>query len=146
MVQLLNLELADTMGNLLNRCSSKGVNPHQTIPSPPPGHEEECPLLEDLGTQLASLRGRVGSCYEEFHFYQGCVLIMAALRTTNQAVQAHQPWRLRAAGDEAKLRWLLAHCFDSLRISGILLQPVVPRLAARLLGKLGVGAGHAFRH
>ena len=49
-------------------------------------------LLEDLGTQLASLRERVGSCYEEFHFYQGCVLVMAALRTTNQAVQAHQPW------------------------------------------------------
>ena len=141
MVQLLNLELADTMGNLLNRCSSKGVNPHQIIPSPPPSHEEECPLLEDLGTQLASLRERVGSCYEEFHFYQGCVLVMAALRTTNQAVQAHQPWRLRAAGDEAKLRWLLAHCFDSLRICGILLQPVVPRLAASLLDKLGVGAG-----
>merc|ERR1719297_481274 len=47
MVQLLNLELADTMGNLLNRCSSKGVNPHQIIPSPPPSHEK-CPLLEDL--------------------------------------------------------------------------------------------------
>ena len=32
MIQILNLELADTLGNLLNRCSSSKVNKDQVIP------------------------------------------------------------------------------------------------------------------
>ena len=76
------------------------------------------------------------------NFYQGCVQVMTVLRMTNQLVQEQQPWTLN--NDQEKLDWVLATCFESLRVSGILLQPIVPTLSSALLDKLGVR--HDQRH
>ena len=63
---------------------------------------------------------------------------MDLLRLTNQFVQTEQPWTLKQETDRDRLRWVLAASFESLRISGILLQPVVPSLATSLLDKLNI--------
>lgn len=139
LVQLLNLELADTLGNLLNRSTSKGVNKKQFIPQYPPKLLFESPTYTDLVKQLIDLSLRVGDLYDSFHFYQGIVQVMAALRLTNQLVQEQEPWRLKGEDDAEKLEWVLSITFETLRISGILLQPVVPHLAGTLLDKLMVG-------
>ena len=34
-VSSLNVDLADTLGNLLQRCTAASINPSQTVPSPP---------------------------------------------------------------------------------------------------------------
>ena len=138
MIQLLNLELADTLGNLLNRCASKGVNKEQIIPKYPSSFESSSLLHQDLTSQLNNLRSEVEDCFDQFHFYQGCVHIMTVLRLTNQFVQEQQPWTLKSEADQEKLQSVLSTCFETLRICGILLQPVVPRLSSKLLDKLGV--------
>ena len=48
LVQILNLELADTLGNLLNRSTSKGVNKNQCIPPFPPKNVSESSTYTDL--------------------------------------------------------------------------------------------------
>ena len=63
---------------------------------------------------------------------------MTVLRLTNQFVQEQQPWTLKSEADQEKLQWVLSTCFETLRICGILLQPVVPRLSSKLLDKLGI--------
>ena len=138
MVQLLNLELADTLGNLLNRCSSKGVNREEVIPRYPAAYQEESRLHNELESLQEEISSRVGDSYKAFNFYQGIVLVMDLLRLTNQFVQTVQPWTLKQESDRERLHWVLAASFESLRISGILLQPVVPGLAARLLDKLNI--------
>ena len=138
LVQLLNLELADTLGNLLNRCSSKGVNRDGIIPKYPADYQEESPLHDELVSLQREISLRVGESYEAFNFYRGIVLVMDLLRLTNQFVQTVQPWTLKQETDQPRLHWVLAACFESLRISGILLQPVVPDMAARLLDKLSI--------
>ena len=140
MVQLLNLELADTLGNLLNRCSSKGVNREQKIPNYPSEYIEESPLHEELVSSLEEISHKVGECYSQFNFYQGIVLVMDMLRLTNQFVQSVQPWTLKQETDRERREWVLAGTFECLRVSGILLQPVVPGLASRLLDKLNIHA------
>ena len=142
MIQLLNLELANTMGNLLNRCSSKGVNKSQIIPKYPSTYSEQSELSVELEQRLRDLSVGVGAAYDEMNFYQGCVQVMTVLRLTNQLVQEQQPWTLN--NDQEKLHWVLATCFESLRVSGILLQPIVPTLSSALLDKLGVR--HDQRH
>ena len=138
MVQLLNLELADTLGNLLNRCSSKGVNREQKIPIYPSDYHEESPLHDELVSLQADISDKVSDCYKNFNFYQGIVLVMDLLRLTNQFVQSVQPWTLKQETDRQRLEWVLSASFESLRVSGILLQPVVPGLACRLLDKLNI--------
>ena len=138
MVQLLNLELADTLGNLLNRCCSKGVNKQDSIPKYPSEYRGESQLAQDLEYQMNNAKDLVGDSYDQFNFYQGCVHIMSMLRLANQFVQEQQPWTLKAEAERDKLHWVLSLTFECLRISGILLQPIVPDLASRLLDKLSV--------
>ena len=90
---------------------------------------------------MNNAKGLVGDSYDQFNFYQGCVHIMAMLRLANQFVQEQQPWTLKAESDCDKLHWVLSLTFECLRISGILLQPIVPDLSSRLLDKLSVEAG-----
>ena len=141
MAQLLNLELADTLGNLLNRCSAKGVNKLNTIPKYPSEYRGNSQLAQELENQMKNAKDMVGESYDQFNFYQGCVHIMSMLRLANQFVQEQQPWTLKHELERDKLHWVLSLTFECLRISGILLQPVVPDLASRLLDKLNVEAG-----
>lgn len=52
-----------------------------------------------------------------------------------------EPWKIaKLEGDEAQqlLNWVVYSCGEALRISAILLQPIMPAKTARLLDELGV--------
>lgn len=60
MRRYLNAELADTLGNLLNRCTSKAINPSQVWPA---GHSFRQSDLSTHGANLLqSLEELIGSC------------------------------------------------------------------------------------
>ena len=60
-----------------------------------------------------------------------------SLPVAAQFVQLKQPWVLRRHPDKQhELHSCLAVAMETLRVAGILLQPVVPSLAGRLLGGL----------
>ena len=53
-----------------------------------------------------------------------------------QFVQVQQPWVLRRQPEsQDQLHACLAVAMEVLRVAGVLLQPVVPALAGRLLGE-----------
>jgi len=139
MVHYLNLELADTLGNLLNRATSKGVNKNQTFPC----WEMEFIELSATGigfklmAKLSSLAEDVEVNYEAFNFYQGIISTMDVLRLTNQFVQEEEPWKLKNS-DLERLNFVLHLTFESLRVCGIILQPIVPNISKMLLDKLGI--------
>ena len=138
MIHYLNLELADTLGNLLNRTCSTGVNPAQVIPPWKPLFQSYATeLSSNLMEHLEKLPELVEQSYENFYFYQGIVHVMDALRITNQFVQEEKPWDLKKTNQE-RLEFVLALSLESLRISGILLKPIVPTLAETLLTKLNI--------
>merc|ERR1719402_1892515 len=139
MIHYLNLELADTLGNLLNRAISKSLNNKQIFP----GWEQDfSPLFSsEIGLQLKekleTLACDVEIQYEGFNFYQGISSIMDVLRLTNVFVQEEKPWELKKT-DLERLRFVLHVTFESLRVCGIILQPVVPNISKMLLDKLGI--------
>lgn len=64
---------------------------------------------------------------------------MSCLRKANTFVQRHEPWKLVKDEQESKyLETVLHITMEALRLSGILLQPVTPSLADRLLQRLGI--------
>jgi len=138
MVHNLNLELADTLGNLLNRTCSTGVNPTQQVPAW--SHQYQLFHTEtskSLIQHLENLSSLVDNCYDNFNFYQGIVHVMDTLRITNQFVQEEKPWELKKT-DTERLQFVLCLALEALRISGILLQPIIPNLANVLLTKLNI--------
>ena len=64
---------------------------------------------------------------------------MSQLRQTNTFVQSHRPWELKNKPEQEEwLTCILSVVMETLRISGILLQPVVPNVADKLLTKLSL--------
>ena len=81
--------------------------------------------------------------YRDVHFYRGLDAIMSQLRQTNGFVTIHKTWELcKVPAEKHWLENILAVIMETLRVSGILLQPIVPELAGRLLTRLNVPVSH----
>lgn len=150
LVKLLNSELADTLGGLLNRCTAPTLNPSQVYPrfcsaSFPRGSAEEpagraTPEDYKMVDSVSELPSAVQEHFESLHIYKALEAISACVRQTNGFVQRHAPWKLdcRDAGDKQWYDTILHVSMECLRVYGTLLQPVVPGLADKLLSRLGV--------
>ncbi|XP_069027996.1 methionine--tRNA ligase, mitochondrial [Embiotoca jacksoni] len=148
-VKLLNAEIADSLGGLLNRCTAPALNPAQVYPSfcprSFPSEQGGRAVAEDyrMLDAVTSLLSAVEKHYESAHVYKALEAISACVRQTNGFVQRHAPWKLDRR-DSRDQRWLdtIVHVsLECLRIYGTLLQPVVPEISNKLLSRLGVREG-----
>ena len=68
---------------------------------------------------------------------------MSQLHQTNAFLQYHKPWELRKnSAEQPWLNTILALSFNTLRVCGILLSPVTPEIASKLLDRLNVHQSH----
>ena len=70
---------------------------------------------------------------------------MSQLRDTNAFIQHHKPWELKQ--DVTSRPWLdtiLYVTMETLRVTGILLQPIVPNLSRNLLQRISVKSHEKF--
>ncbi|XP_071614334.1 methionine--tRNA ligase, mitochondrial [Heliangelus exortis] len=152
-VKVVNSELADALGGLLNRSTAPSINPSNTFP---PFSQSCFPKVSDyretggrgrasaedyeLLVSVASLPLRVATYFEGFQIYKALECIALCVRQTNSFFQRHQPWKLNRQDPSEKL-WLdtiLHVTLECLRVYGTLLQPVVPHTADKLLSRLAV--------
>ncbi|XP_022069708.1 methionine--tRNA ligase, mitochondrial [Acanthochromis polyacanthus] len=145
-IKVLNAELTDSLGGLLNRCTAPALNPAQIYPSfCPQSFPKERggrAVVEDyhMLDAVKGLPAVVEMHYESLNVYKALEAISACVRQTNGFVQRHTPWKLDTR-DSKDQRWLdtIVHVsLECLRIYGTLLQPIVPEISDRLLSRLGV--------
>ena len=67
----LNSELANTLGNLLNRITSTSINLDQSFYHPHYSETEQCTEAKDVQVFLHDLPQKVEIHYENFDFYLG---------------------------------------------------------------------------
>lgn len=152
-VKLLNSELADALGGLLNRCTASRVNPSGTYPAFCPACFPSEPGLQGpsvraqaedyaLVSAVAALPAQVAEHYDNFQIYKALEAVSSCVRQTNGFVQRHAPWKLSRESpvDAPWLGTVLHVALECLRVFGTLLQPVTPDLADKLLSRLGVSA------
>ncbi|XP_031847383.1 methionyl-tRNA synthetase, mitochondrial isoform X2 [Nomia melanderi] len=132
---VLNAELANTFGNLLNRCLSRGVNPQRIISNKVNYKSfltsdeaiENIKLLEELSDETKRF-------YEEGQYRNVVDSVMNMLRATNAMFSHHQPWTLRRS--PSKIMEFEAVSFltiESMRVASLILHPIIPRLTNKLL-------------
>jgi methionyl-tRNA synthetase len=137
-----NAELANTMGNLLARCTSPKVMLN-------PGHVPPFTrsLLRSSDLQLVhmvdALAVDVSEEFAELRFREGIDLIMQCLWRVNQHITEVEPWKMKkeAASDPMvgeRLNSIIFIALEALRISGTLLQPIIPGLTSDLLDCLNM--------
>lgn len=137
--RIINAELVNTLGNLLSRICGKRVNGDQVIPAldiEPLKQYDGCLKLIEKLHHLSDL---CETHYDTCNFYMAVDEILATLHATNGILQETTFWTLAKDPTDARtLNAILALAFESLRICSILLQPIIPNMAERILTTLNV--------
>ena len=133
-IERYNSELANTLGNLVNRTiamSNKYFGGEILAPKAP----EE--VDEDLkNTVLGSVK-TVDKCMDDFHVADALEAIFSAARRSNKYIDETEPWVL--AKDPAKadrLATVLYNLTESIVIGASLLEPYMPGTAEKIAAQL----------
>jgi methionyl-tRNA synthetase len=131
-IQTVNADLANDLGNLLNR-TLKLVHKYcdGRVPSVPVPQDNPLALLgENLGTQ-------VGQAYGELALHRACLLPLTLAQRANQWIDEQAPWQLAKTGDQDALKRVLYSLLEAVRLAAYLLSPVIPQTSTRIYQQLG---------
>lgn len=145
--RIINAELVNTLGNLLSRVCAPSVNKRHVVPLCNLKELKELDHSLQLIKKLKKLPPIYAEHFDAFNFYMAIDEIVATLHLTNNFVQETQPWVLcKDPAMTEKLDATLALTFESLRIIAILLQPIVPSIALKILDKINVDPNNRTWH
>lgn len=129
----MNSDLANNLGNLAQRSLSMvAKNCEAKVPEPAGFTAADKALLDQAGALLE--QSRVAYQLQDFH--RSLEQIWTVLGDTNAYFAEQQPWVLRKT-DVERMNTVLYVTLEVLRIVSILVQPVMPTSASRLLDALG---------
>jgi methionyl-tRNA synthetase len=130
-----NSDLADKLGNLLNRIVSMteryqgGAFTSKGAPLP-----QDATLRETVG----GLPARIGPLMDRNEFHSALAEIWKAVAATNGHIEATAPWKLAKAGKGEEVAGVLYQSAEALRVLAVLLSPFIPSTARRILAQLGI--------
>ncbi len=129
-----NTDLANNLGNLVNRTISMSHKYFSGIVTNPKVEEE---IDKDLITSVTALKAIVDKRMNELKVNEAIEEIMEVLKKCNKYIDDTTPWTL--AKDETKterLQTVLYNLLESIRICTILLTPFVPSTTSKILKQL----------
>jgi methionyl-tRNA synthetase len=133
----INTDLANELGNLAQRSLSMvAKNLDGIVPTPGEFTAEDSGLLAIAGGLLDKVRAEFDS--QAMHWALEAIWLM--LGAANRYFSAQQPWVLRKSesdADHVRFATVLYTTCEAVRIAALLIQPVMPESAGKLLDLLG---------
>lgn len=137
MVEVINADLANNIGNLAQR----------TLSMIQKNCEGKVPGKELLGTEdknlLASVRNHILSMdnhFEKCRYHTSLEMIMKDSAKANDYIDKQAPWKLKKENPE-RMNAVLYTLAEAIRCISILLQPFCPTAAGKLLDQLAIPKG-----
>lgn len=128
-----NNDLADGLGNLVQRCTSLAIKTSAgRVPAPGP----ETPESAGLRALAEALPARVDAAVEAFLFDEAVGAIVELIDAANRSLEITAPWRL-AGTDPAGAAAALYAPLEASRIAAGELAPFVPDVAGTIAARLG---------
>ncbi|KAH9633282.1 hypothetical protein HF086_000881 [Spodoptera exigua] len=79
--------------------------------------------------------------YKNYQFYKAVDSVIKVLHVANLFFETSKPWELRKNPEKQKELDVILHVtMETLRICGIILQPIIPEMSKKLLDKLQIGS------
>ena len=132
-----NSHLANDLGNLVSRLLNMG---HRFAGGIIPKSEIEESEEKTVLKHWESLKAEVFGLYDSFQFHKALEKIFSFIAELNRYTELRAPWKLAKSEesiDQQRLSTTLATMSEGLRLASILLQPVMPEIAEKILNSLG---------
>lgn len=132
--QRINSDLANDLGNLLNRVTTLA---HKfdlySVVAPANWGEKELTLRDNFWTMLDTMSSEM----EDYYFYRGLHTLSKFISEVNSYFHAQEPWKI-AATDKERFATIISASCHSLYAIAQLLWPVMPQKMEELLRSLGI--------
>jgi methionyl-tRNA synthetase len=136
-VAIVNADLANSLGNLLNR--TIGMT-HKycagTIPQPLPSTVHSA--IQEFQSLAEAVPDRVVENYEKLDFRAVCEGIINLIWSGNKLIDSTTPWKLFQSGQQAEVNEVLYTILEGVRLASYLLFPVTPHLTAKIYHQLNL--------
>ena len=139
-VNILNADLANDLGNLLNRTLKPAIkNGAGAVPNLSGADIPDTNPLKIMGSDLGD---RVTASYEALAFHDVCEAVLELVRLGNRYIDEQAPWTLYKLGktdpqkhkDAEQVTYAI---LESVRLAAYLLAPIVPNISTRIYEQLG---------
>ena len=134
-INVLNADLANDLGNLLNR--TLGMVKKYCQGSLPKIMGEDIAAENPLKVIGLELGDRAGAAYESLRFDRACEEIFNLIRASNKFIDDSAPWSLYKQGKQTDVEQILYAVLESIRLSAYLLSPIIPNLSTEIYQQLG---------
>ena len=133
-IERINSELANTLGNLVNRTISMSNKYFDGVVTNAGAHE---PVDDDLKAVVTDTRLRVNACMDKLRVADAITEIFALFKRCNKYIDETMPWALAKDPENAdRLNTILYNLVESIVVGASLLEPYMPETSEKILKQL----------
>ena len=133
-IERINSELANTLGNLVNRTISMSNKYFDGVVT---NAGDVQPVDDELKQVVTDTRLKVNACMDKLRVADAITEIFALFKRCNKYIDETMPWALAKEPDQAdRLNTVLYNLVESIVVGATLLEPFMPETSEKILAQL----------